>query len=139
MEGENKTAELNAGQTTQSQCPPGQTLSGQPLCQMPASGQAPTRQQPVQYQMPASGQMYPGQQPVQYQMPASGQAPPGQQPVQNQMPPSGRARPRRAERWFTLTPSTRGQQQSGFSLTMDFGFLKSRVALALCIKIVSAH
>ena len=190
MESENETAELNAGQTTQSQCPPGQTLSGHPTSQMPASGQVhpaqqpfqyqlpasgqvypgqqsaqyqmptsgrappgqqpilqyqmpasgqgPPGQQPVQYQMPASGQAPPGQQPVQYQMPASGQAPPGQQPVRYQMPAIGQARPRRAEPW-TPTQSARTHQQYGFSLTMDFKFLKSRQAIALYIGIVSAH
>ena len=173
MESENETAELNAGQTTQSQCPPGQTLSGHPTSQMPASGQVHPAQQPFQYQLPASGQVYPGQQPaqyqmptsgrappgqqpilqyqmpasgqgppgqqpVQYQMPASGQAPPGQQPVRYQMPAIGQARPRRAEPW-TPTQSARTHQQSGFSLTMDFKFLKSRQAIALYIGIVSAH
>ena len=173
MESENETAELNAGQTTQSQCPPGQTLSGHSTSQMPASGQVHPAQQPFQYQLPASGQVYPGQQPaqyqmptsgrappgqqpilqyqmpasgqgppgqqpVQYQMPASGQAPPGQQPVRYQMPAIGQARPRRAEPW-TPTQSARTHQQSGFSLTMDFKFLKSRQAIALYIGIVSAH
>ena len=155
MEGEYERTELNAGQTTQSQCPQGETLPGHPTSQMPASGQVHPGQQPVQYQMPASGQVHPGQQPVQYQMPASGQvypgqqpvqyqmptsgrAPPGQQPVRYQMPASGQVRPRRVEPW-TPTQSARTHQQSGFSLTMDFKFLKSRQAIALYIGIVSAH
>ena len=189
MEGEYERTELNAGQTTQSQCPPGEILPGHPTSQMPASGQvhpgqqpvqyqmpasgqvhpgqqpvqyqmpasgqvypgqqpvqyqmptsgrAPPGQQPVRYQMPASGQVYPGQQPVQHQMPTSGRAPPGQQPVRYQMPASGQARPRRVEPW-TPTQSARTHQQSGFSLTMDFKFLKSRQAIALYIGIVSAH